>query len=138
MLENEVLLICHQIKILTLVFFNLSGEEPEYAPLSTGPGAAADVKPHSDEAVNISRQYTWFLAFVGDLILKNLNLEFPNISAITYEEHLLEGVWSSHIRVASIPCYSDNKGEDCNAKLQIKMVIKMSDASNSSFLPSHY
>lgn len=53
-LENKVLLIFHQIKILMLIFFNLSGDAREYAPLPTGPGAVADVKPQSDEAVNIS------------------------------------------------------------------------------------
>jgi hypothetical protein len=53
-LENNVLLICHQIHILFLILANLSGEEPEYAPLPTGPGAAGDAKIQSDEAVNIS------------------------------------------------------------------------------------
>lgn len=43
---------------LLLIFSNFSGEEPEYAPLPTGPGAAADVKIPSDEAVSISLQYT--------------------------------------------------------------------------------
>jgi hypothetical protein len=52
-LENDVLLICHRIHILLLIFANLSGEEPEYAPLPTGPGAAVDAKIRSDEAVNI-------------------------------------------------------------------------------------
>jgi hypothetical protein len=37
---------------LLLIFSNLSGEEPEYAPLPTGPGAVADAKRPSDEAVN--------------------------------------------------------------------------------------
>ena len=60
-LDKDVLLICHQTHILFLIFGNLSGEELEYAPLPSGPGAAADVKIRSDEAVNISWQYTWSL-----------------------------------------------------------------------------
>jgi len=39
---------------LFLTFFNRSAEEAEYAPLPTGPGAAANKKIlSSDEAVNI-------------------------------------------------------------------------------------
>jgi hypothetical protein len=46
------------------------------------------------------------------ITLKDLKLRFPNISAIAYEQHLLERVWSSHVRVASISCNSDHKGKD--------------------------
>ncbi|VAI31717.1 unnamed protein product [Triticum turgidum subsp. durum] len=36
-----------------------TSEEPEYAPLSTGPGAGADVKPHSDEAPSLMKNIYW-------------------------------------------------------------------------------
>jgi hypothetical protein len=43
-----------QMQNLFLTFFNRSGEEAEYAPLPTGPGAEANKKTlSSDEAVNI-------------------------------------------------------------------------------------
>jgi len=43
-----------QMQNLFLTFFNRSAEEAEYAPLPTGPGAAANQKTlSSDEAVNI-------------------------------------------------------------------------------------
>uniref|UniRef100_A0A453KME6 Sulfite exporter TauE/SafE family protein n=1 Tax=Aegilops tauschii subsp. strangulata TaxID=200361 RepID=A0A453KME6_AEGTS len=57
-----------------------TSEEPEYAPLSTGPGAAADVKPHSDEAPSLMKNIYWkefglltfvWLAFLAIQITKN-------------------------------------------------------------------
>ena len=57
-----------------------TSEEPEYAPLSTGPGAGADVKPHSDEAPSLMKNIYWkefglltfvWLAFLAIQITKN-------------------------------------------------------------------